>query len=266
MRVCIFGNSHLSALKKAWDDDLQSRDAQHSVVFYGSHRDTLKRVVAEAGVLVSHDSVTRRMLATTSGSNPPDVKLEDFDLVLLHGLVSRNWLIPQFLSLEKYRLQRDGFVTSGLLKAMLRERLGASVLHHLLGEVRKISQIPIVVSPQPLLAEDAARREDWGLPARSADPMTWQEIGALLSAFETLVQETTGAMDAVYLPQPQETILDGCFTLQQYSTGSVRLTAALDVSHPADDFAHMNAQYGSLVWRDFSALLSNGLTGVRRAA
>jgi hypothetical protein len=49
--------------------------------------------------------------------------------------------------------------------------------------------------------------------------------------------------------QPPETRVSSIFSREEYARGSVRLTKNLNIAHPEDDYAHMNAKYGAIVMR-----------------
>jgi hypothetical protein len=247
MRVCAIGNSHLAALKKAWDDGAGARYPTITLTFFGSHRDTLKRVHAQGDALTTHDERVRESFVMTSGLATPEIRLADFDLVFLHSLVSRNWTQPFSVQLARHRERTGAVVTRGLLRAHMTERLRESVFFHLLREIRTASRIPVFVSPQAFRSEDDTHREAWGLSDSNPDVEVLEIALELCGAYERMIQDETRGLSARYLAQPAETIVGRFFTGRQYCEGSVRLRGKLNIRHADDDFVHMNAAYGELV-------------------
>jgi len=58
-----------------------------------------------------------------------------------------------------------------------------------------------------------------------------------------------------YIPQPSDTITEDKYTKREFCVHSVRLAAKLNCEHPADDYIHMNGQYGARVLRDIAVQL-----------
>lgn len=256
MRVCIIGNSHIGVLKKAWLDGLCTQNPGLDLTFFGAQRDLLRTVQADDGRLRSQDKLTRRSLAMTTGLKDPDIRVADFDCVLLHGLVDPNWVVLHALSLFRHRNCGGAPVSSGLLSAVAMERYQQSLSCYMTGVLRGISDVPIMASPKPYWSREVIDHADQGRPYRGVEalPSRRDDIGFYV-AYQGALLDAAARDSLSLLPQPPETIVDDYFTAPRFCRDSIKLTNDLDEAHPDDDYGHMNVLYGALVLRDFIGAL-----------
>jgi hypothetical protein len=265
MRIAVFGNSHLAALKKAWDEEGESAHGGMTLTFFGSHRDELKLIRAAGdGLLTVDDEAVRKTLSMTSQLDTSEIRLAPFDCIFLYALVRRNWAVRIGAALLQYR-KSVGMVSSGLLQAMMMDQFRDSVLFHMLGVLRVAAKAPIIVAPQPYLSREAFGSEPWSKDAPGLDSQEWQFVVDLCKSYEQLLRQEVSGRGALYLPQPEQTIVDRCFTRPDYSHGSVRLSAGLDIAHGSKDFDHMNSAYGALVLRDLRSTVREHVPALARS-
>jgi hypothetical protein len=238
-RVAVIGNSHLGALKRAWDAGLAKRQPELELVFFGSPRRTIASLRATGDALTTDDAEVRRSLALTSGKADPKIRLPDYDAILLHALIGLNWAIPQAIKLNAFVRATGSVVSSGLVQDLLRNDLRKSVFQHVLEQIRSISRVPIVASTQPFLSEDSPH-----LAALSglSSPL-------LPEMYEEFIERQMQAVAVDFLPQNAVTVTDRCFTRRVYSVNGCRLRADT-TGAPSDDLRHMNESYGRTVIDD----------------
>ncbi|MFT4075126.1 MAG: hypothetical protein QM647_06300 [Asticcacaulis sp.] len=84
-------------------------------------------------------------------------------------------------------------------------------------------------------------------------------LSEYISGLELLNAERYLPMGAAVIPQPHETIVDGCKTEARFSVGSRRLSVGSfidDELHPESDLSHMNEAFGELWLRQFLTQLA----------
>ncbi len=239
-RVAVVGNSHLGALKRAWDSGAAARNPQFDLVFFGAPRRTALALRAADDVLASDDPSVRRALTLTSGMADPIIRPADYDLIWLHGLIGLNWAVPQAIRLDKYSRSGGAKLSSSLLRDLFSQKYRESVLHHLVQQIRTISRVAVFVSPQPFLSEDSPYRK--ALHGQAL-PLAMQ--------YEDRVRAELAAGALTYLAQNPSTVVDRCFTRARYAQAGERLVDSAS-SAIADDVRHMNADYGDIVIDDFT--------------
>jgi hypothetical protein len=256
MRVCIVGNSHVAALRKAWEPWRRAHGAAHlDVTFFGSHSASLRNVGARDGRFVTDDPAVRRTLAMTTGRADPELAIGEFDLYVLYGLVNPNWYVARSASEGLDRPPTHPRVSRGLLRAIARQNFTQSLAMHMFGLVRSASDAPVIVAPQPYLSQ-AVIGDPGQSPYGDAPPADLAQRPALLSAFDEVIAAAAVADGFRWLAQPAQTVLDDHWTRPEYCVDSVRLSAQMDQAHPDDDFAHMNQRYGEVVFDALAALLA----------
>ena len=257
MKLAIVGNSHVGMLKAASD-----RAAYADVRFgwFANAGRGLQGVSVQGSRLVAG---TKRLRANLQKLGLPDeLDVDAYDATVLVGTTAsalnaayilRNhvvgrWLAPKTAAslLEREAvgggvpqfLSEDGFV------AALVDIIRANLTYEFVRELRRATQAPLVVLPQPFLSEmvlspDAEkykvfnRVQHLGVFAETARALSMAHV----RAFE--------GFDAVHvLEPPEETIANGLFTQQKYTQGSVRLDQSR--AHVAADMLHANAEYGAL--------------------
>jgi hypothetical protein len=257
MRVCIVGNSHVAALRKAWEPWRRAhKGAKLDVTFFGSHSASLRNVTARDGRFTTDDAAVRRTLAMTTGRADPELAIADFDLFVLYGLVNPNWYVAYSAGEGIDRPPTLPRVSRGLLRALAEQAFRQSLAMHMYGLVRSASQAPVIVAPQPYLSQ-AVIGDPNQSPYGDAPPADLAARPALLSALDEVLAAAAAREGFRWLAQPAQTVVDDHWTRPEYCVDSVRLSAQMDIAHPDDDYAHMNQRYGDAVLDILAALIQD---------
>jgi hypothetical protein len=249
-RVCVIGNSHLNAVKLGWE---LLRPTGFQPTFFGSHANALRELRVEGVFLVPASEDVAKWLSITSGGKTR-IDLTEFDRVLLVGLGSA--LFPFLKLYSTHRLAEHagpewefGLVTEACLQRTVHDRLSAGLAFSTARKIRRISQIQVLLIPDPIPSEPILQSEEWG-------PL-WSHREACRFFFQTYsnaMENIARDVGISVLRQPEETLRDG-ITKLEFSEGSTRLHEAPGVRHPEGEFHHMNARYGAVVLKAAFPLL-----------
>jgi hypothetical protein len=222
MRIAVLGDSHVAALKSAW----QAMAGDHpgtTFTFFASRSDGLSALKAEGAALVAGNATLRGHLRFTSGGLDSIVP-GDFDLAVIYGL--------RFLMSG----DDDGTYSTAVRAAALGDRFATCLALVTLRKLRGISDIPCIVGPSPpTVSPDAAA------PPLAAEDLAPVEL-ALQSGVLDALQATLVGPPLAALVQPLNTdrrFVDQALTL---AVGDDRDGARTR----ARNQRHMNADYGRL--------------------
>lgn len=227
MKIAAIGNSHIGSLKKAW---LMMRDNYPAcdITFFAHWADELRSLEVENGCLVPGNSGLRDAISFTS-DGLTSIDPNQFDVFLLYGLDA-----------SPYFHNENRSYSSSVIRRSLNDVFEPALATLLLKRLRSITDKPIFIGHTPLRVKthEDNRREliEYNLGLR------------LLNTERYLL------MGAEMIPQPLETIVDGCKTEPQFSIGSRRLSVGSfidDELHPESDKSHMNEAFGELWLRQF---------------
>lgn len=230
MRICLVGNSFAACFKRAWDAKLSESWPSVELVFYCSLGRGLSELSGSEGKLTTTNKVVRSDFAISSG-RAEEVVFSDFDVCLLQGLS------PRINTFRKWFVS----VTSSYFSSTVRDAsnpLYNSLAAQLVGEIRKVSDIPIALSPPPhLLAEDTEKTERDGRRRR---------LHAQLSEAITSSHEKLGV---AFFEQPPETVTNLFYTSQEFGRDAIGLTRTGRQGANVvkfNDNKHMNDEFGAL--------------------
>lgn len=238
--LCFIGNSHLAAIKLAWDD-VGHRYPELEVDFFGSRRDKLASAQLNGALIEPCDVTVKKTFLLTAGVPAIDTRKYDGFFIFSAGF-SFTWLAQLY---RQYRIPRFNARSSYLISESCFERAGRSLLEatpamHLVRLIHSVrDDAPIVISAEPLPAPPSKER--------AAHPL--QEGHDEASVYE-IFQRICAGMETPWLSiktQSDSTRFDTIFTKAEYSQGSVRLSPGLNVEHSSDDRRHMNRIYGAEV-------------------
>lgn len=236
MKICILSNSHGAAIKAAVDA-MSNEALGAEVVIFAAPKHGMGRLVPDASgqVLACDNEGVSNMLRMTSGGLDR-IEIGAYDGFILHGL----YLIPP-------RLDRRH--SGALAQAAVRDMLALSTAPGLARALVAATKAPVLISPEPLLAD----QEGLDIPARPSnapsDPLPYDTI-------MDMVEAEFGVPGVHWLRQPGHTMGERLSTLRQYSTESTRL-AEENIAHKDGDVRHMNADYGRLVLEAAAARFSD---------
>jgi len=247
-KVCFFGNSHLGAIREAvmseagrpLCDDLE-------ITFFGSHGHSLQNVVVEGGQVKPTNDIVRENFEWTSGGQKA-VTLGAFDVIYL--IVADNmYALDRFFPVASNSLE---FSCPPVPECLFDAILAGEMAHWQMALVRSIAaqvpEVPVYHLGAPLRSDAMPyARMVLGalsdLEARGADPVA--DLRARLGAY--VARQETGNLR--FLKPPAWTLEQrGLYTQQAYSIGSQRMSQQPQ-THEANDYQHMNADYGVQVLR-----------------
>jgi hypothetical protein len=252
MKICMIGNSHVAAMRLAWDQ-VAPDHPDTEVSIYGGHARNLVSVKANAAAALQFDGPPLWSFRVgTEPSRARSIPLAGVDAVVITGCdfgppcVFRTYKRYHFAGLKGRRKQA---LTREYFKRAVSEEATASAAGVLASCVQAAVAAPVFLVPTPLPAEagfsdmDKPRMEPYRAARDSGDGE------ALMALFGELCAELQ-AKNITVIRQPEVTKASELATLQSYSDNSARLRADDDALHPENDYFHMNASYGQLVWAD----------------
>lgn len=248
--LCCLGNSHLAALKTAWDKH-QSEYPGITLGFFGAPGRQLREIEIKNGKATPKNPQLALALRAVSGG-ADSVDLEAHDAFALVGLelgfrvflttLRGHLATPEFKTARK----RQELISDACLRHCLKDLLVHSASIKLLRKLKRDTPKPVYVVTEPYLSEAA-------LNQKTTDHLPRLKRTGALIRMNALYSEYLGriVLDAggIFVPQPSDTLTDDGFTQKKFSRGSSRLLA-VDEQHDTDDVRHMNEAYGNRVLKD----------------
>jgi len=231
MKVCVIGNSHVWALRAAAsaDNGGLTANGDFDVAFWGAPGPKFHDVRYDGGRLIAPDP---KLALHLSGGKHETIAPHEFDALVFHGLALNVTNLLRVLS-----RQADA---SSYSLAFLRDGIGAQLdkapSSLLIRQIRPDYRGRILVSPPPLISEQSNYFGDHG--GKPGERAVIDEV--LRDYFER--------HGAGYVPQPENTVVDGRYTAAAYSDRSVRPNGAIE-------YRHMNKLYGAEVLRAIATKL-----------
>ena len=224
MKICVLGNSHVAAIKLAYE--AARPETPHEITFFAGLGTRMATLQIADGMLVppADDHKIQFAIKTTSGGlSRIDPAL--YDRFLIIGMSGGVHEMVETVSRP---------ISEGAKHCAVKDYWHAAPLAPLLQSLRKITDKPITVGVAPLLAQE--RQNDAG-------PDAYLQFLTLSSRlfFERFEADLMG--------QPLGSIVNGNATEIGYSRMSERLLAGKDgfaVHHPEGENSHMNQSYGAL--------------------
>lgn len=270
-RVCLFGNSHLAALRSAQNQN-PDRWPDLDLTMIGAHHDRLIKSECDNERFIPSSKAREHFIGM---DDTTELALDRFDALFIVGCQFalsksvldyreiRTWAMPSVQANADFALAKWQLVSTATFQicatTYLRNDIGGKFLAHL----RHGTTRPITVISQPRTSArvmDAAETRHG--PLRSAvkrgDGPTLSDI------FETTAATLCAEHGAGFLPQPAKTIEDHVLTKQRYTNGAIRLTQKGTYSQPTEDLYHANAGYGALVLDQIDALMRGDLADVEQ--
>lgn len=242
MRICIIGNSHLAALKLAWQQ-LSPEHQAMEVVFFGARAAAMAHLAIQNNCLVPTNPETEHDMRFTSGGQHT-IDLSGFDAVWLYGLACDvNLFIPTLTThqIGRFTDTDRNFLSRACFTQLCGDRLQRGLLYKLTRLVRQISDLPLYVSPSPFPSQDCVHE-----PSGKWNALSTNDGSVIQSGYYDGIRTALHDYNTVFIPQPNDSIVNFLFTDAKYTKDSVRLTEGLSTKHAHDDYAHMNQAYGVL--------------------
>ncbi|PHQ68138.1 MAG: hypothetical protein COB93_10675 [Sneathiella sp.] len=259
IRLCIFGNSHVAALRDAW---LRHPERWPNITadFIGAHRNGLLETQIDGQRLAPFTGQSATYFAAINKCNTVDLRAYD-GFVIAGALVSaavtlqlyREARWPELPSLAKTALKKRLLISdnaaAAFCQAKLAARLGPLFATHLRsGGVTA----PIWITSQPRLS--AACRARGCSPSKTLSRALRSGDGPALSAlFDSAADAACQAAGARFLAQPEQSRQSALLTRPCFMNGAIRLTGLGREKQPKQDFMHANATYGAAVLDQIAA-------------
>lgn len=227
MKICVIGNSHVGALKRAWDE-ICDEYLEHNLTFFAMGSTGINGLAVQNGKLIATTSKLRSAIEFTSGGLT-EVIPESYDAFLVYGLSAI------------IRLQDINFYySSAVRKQALLDVTSSSLSFTTIKKLRAVTSLPIYVGHNPLKASRVISTMD-----RS------QDYSNHIEQLNSLVYSSENAQ---LIPQPANTLVNGVATKEEYTLGS-RTLAVVAVGgselHDKGDNFHMNDVFGEVWLRNF---------------
>jgi hypothetical protein len=244
--ICLIGDSHLAALKHAWNA-IGAEFPGRTLVFFAGAGKSMNGLSVSDGALAPHNQWLTDALERTSGGESRIAG--DYDRYVIHGMG-----LSVYLAIEvarKFRAEHhadDGRkpISDDRYAELVCRTARDTIAGRTLAKLREITAAPILVSPMPWAG--AKNRRIRGTLMKAG------ESGDVARLFNEGCARLARASGAAFLPQPGETLEeDGIGTRAMFSAGPARFYA----ERANDDNSHMNAAYGEAVLR--RVLMAAGL-------
>lgn len=259
-RVLFLGNSHLAALRQAWDTH-PGRWPGVAATFLGAHRDLLLQTALRGGRLVPVTPAAQAAFAQLARLD--DVDVAGQDLIVLAGCMisvpqvaiatrDMRWLgLPSVVNASDLAAMPGALMSQAAVRATvdrkLAARLGPRLTRHLIAQG---ADVPILLASQPRISETirtSGRAALRPVAGGMIEVLTLGNAAQLSDLFEAAAERAMQAAGAGYLAQPAQTIVDHVLTAVGYMQGAMRLSKQDDEAQPDDDVLHANAAYGAAV-------------------
>ena len=233
MKICVIGNSHVAAIKLAYEALLA--ETPHEMTFFAGLGRRIERFEVANGVLVppaDDHKIQYAINITSGGLTEVDPALYDsFLIVGMSGGVNR-------LVSSVTRHLSEGATTCAITDYWHNSRLPC-----LLKNLRSLTKKPIMVGLAPLLAE---------AQVNDTTPEAYTRLVTLSNALYF------SRFNATLIGQPLDTIVNGDATEIGFSRMSEKLLKGgneLGGLHPEGENSHMNKEYGLLWLQQYFAAL-----------
>ncbi|MBL1434602.1 MAG: hypothetical protein COB08_000175 [Rhodobacteraceae bacterium] len=234
MKICVIGNSHVAAIKLAYE--ALGPNPPHKMTFFAGLGRRIASFEASNGLLIppADDHKIKFAISITSGGLT-EINPALYDRILVIGMCG---------ALHKMVSTVSRPLSEGAKACAITDYWQAAHLPALLQNLRKITQKPICVGAPPLLAE--ARQHDTSTGAYSS----------LISLSNSLFFKD---FTAQFIGQPLDTIVNGNATEISFSRMSERLIEGkgdFAVHHPEGENSHMNQSYGALWLKQYYEIIA----------
>jgi len=224
MKICVIGNSHVAAIKLAYESS-QPTPPHEMTFFAGLGRRIAKLEIADGMLIPPADDPKIQYAINVTSGGLTEINPSLYDRFLIIGM--SGWVHQPVSTVGRP-------ISEGAIACAVKDYWRASRLPPLLQNLRKITQKPISIAATPLLAEE--RTND-------TSPEIYTRFIALSNA---LYFSEFGAQ---LIGQPPETIVNGNATEISFSRMSERLLEGREgfaIHHPEGENSHMNQSYGAL--------------------
>lgn len=258
--VCIIGNSHIAAVKQAWDNRAPRVSADLATTFFSAQVRLMEHLVLEGRVLVpTQDELAAKLHYTSGGTNVIDIDAYDAFVMIGSGF-----------GVDPLKFREIGGTAAhlpyGPVEPLLSERCYEAAMAEiqrdsmtirLIKTIRGVADKPALIVAAPYLSERVLE-EDF------KDDRRFHDRGFLeryIPRCRAACEAVAGELDAEVVWQDEETVAMPGFTKLVYGLNPIRF--AMKGQKPRDfDRRHGNEDYGYLVLMRMLAQLDR-VTGGR---
>lgn len=222
MRVCVFGNSHVGSLRRAWERNKQ-KYAEIELTFFASPGKDLQGLKVSNGNLIADSESLKDVLIYTSGTDG-DVIVKDYDCFLIYAAQTKS-----------FRLSRDRFYSEAVMSDSIKDVVEGTLSYRILKQIREVSDRFVFFGHTPLVASEK-KDED-------------QSLEAYKNGIALLNERFYSKHQAELLMQSEKTIVNGKNTRKEFTKNSKKLEMGKNVNrglHEEGDIRHMNDVFGRL--------------------
>lgn len=254
LNVCVFGNSHLAAVKDG-HTKFGDRWPELNCTFVGAHKAGLAETICENGILRPLSDGAKEDFARLANLEAVDLRKTDAIVIVGAGFAPmRSALLyhkARWADLPSVKANPDPspdwfLVSKPAFSAMLQAKLVAEPATRFIQILRRDIDKPIFVVSQPRLT---TRIMDIGQHrldiVRSA--VNAGDAAALSALYEANAYTLCDALGVTYLAQNPNTITQDLLTADPYTKGAIRLAKLGRFTQPKEDVLHANATYGKIV-------------------
>lgn len=253
-KLCFIGNSHLAALKLAWDD-IQENHPDLDITFFGAYGNSLANIAVEDGALVPTNEKMQLEFNVTS-YDKGRITISEYDYFFLFSLnFSVNLIIPPYDEFRTDSQQDDPakhLISDRFYKDISKDFLTQSAGYVVRQKLIEAGAAQIFISPQPMPSEAILQNKNGASTFRDAHDNG--DLPAIVDMFEDIKAEFAEE-GLAYVDQPSDTLNPNGFTKDMYSVDAIRLTIKFNKKHPPDDHFHMNTHYGAALLQKIFAII-----------
>ncbi len=258
MKLCVIGNSHVGMLRAAARD--LGPDGPE-LTFFAKAGAGLEKARIRGSVIAANSRALRA--AQARFGMPAQIDVAGFDATILVAGTASVYSALRILQTHRVsgwpsslaaadpagphgpETPERALVSASAFVAALVDETRAGVSFHFAKAIRRASDVPIFVVPQPFPSErvlDSARPRDFGF-RRARKNGDGRSIAACLNRAVTRAFSEIGG--AAVLRQPEDTIAHGFTTARAYTRDAVCVDG--DTPQHIDDLLHVGPTYGKLV-------------------
>lgn len=228
-RLCIFGDSHFACVKYAMTQakvDTTGVDVE----FWGNIGKQFRSLTWRNDQIEPLDRYTGRRFAASNSAGRTKLNAADFDVILFMGCrIDVHRLIPELLHRKK---TSDSQISSGVTQRYISDFLNRLPPYHFAKNFAAQNKAQIVSAPISFNTDGFSDQisETFPLALHAIEDDRRQVWDA--------VEKVMAADGIIFLPQPEETIINGCYTDPAYAAKNYL---------SREDRTHKNLEYGALI-------------------
>lgn len=223
MKVMLFGDSHLAALKRGMSQ--VNLPGGMDVQFWGTPGNRFRNISWAGNKIVPNDEKTADAFARFNAHGVRDLDPLLYDIVGFVGARIRpGAVIPDLLN---HMANPKRHLTKDYMRLVLREHYLKHTTYQMAQAIAKLGKPRVLMNMIPFRTDGKERTSRAYKVARTA---TRDDIALLWQ----LTSEILAEDKITYVPQPVETVVNGYYTDAKYGLET-------------DDSVHMNPDYGALM-------------------